>query len=434
MNPSKALKRLSGTFCLLTAISMGAYTVSAAEKIKGNAKPKETITKKSVKELQDDFLELRLGMFICYNMATYEEDEWVEGYPDPSTFNPGAKVNTDAWADAAVSAGMKYGVLTVKHVSGFCLWDSEYTTYDVMHRDCPYKEDLVEQFIESFRSRGLKVGLYYCWRNPGFDDEYNGRYKVLPPECDPATHNLEEQIVFQKQQITELLERYPDVFYIFNDALDPRIMPADEAAAFFRSKHPNVLASANWWDWGKKGMPYLDLAVTETRHFPVDNNAPGETNWCLEDDWFWNTGFHTKKAKDIVPHINTANGRHANFLLNVGPDKEGNIIGSSVKALAEIGNLWKDSDQVSSVAPLSFKKQGEGFVLEWRPQPDNIVRMGPPEFVIKEGANPNALSMEMRLTSQKCVNDHTECEYLLMIKHAGIKRTGTYRRSWSVAK
>ena len=69
-----------------------------------------------------------------------------------------------------MSAGMTYGVLTAKHVAGFCLWDSKYTTYDVMHPDCPYKQDLVAQFIKSFKSRGLKVGLYYCWRHPGFGD------------------------------------------------------------------------------------------------------------------------------------------------------------------------------------------------------------------------------------------------------------------------
>lgn len=59
--------------------------------------------------------------------------QWVSGYPDPSTFDPGGTVDTDAWADAAVSAGMTYAVLTAKHVGGFCLWDSKYTTYDVMH-------------------------------------------------------------------------------------------------------------------------------------------------------------------------------------------------------------------------------------------------------------------------------------------------------------
>ena len=238
-------------------------------------------------------------------------------------------------ADAAVSAGMKYAVLTAKHVGGFCLWDSKYTTYDVMNPDCPYKQDLVAQFIQSFKSRGLKVGLYYCWRHPGF----KGEFKVLPPECDPATHSLKEQNEFQKKQVAELLEKYPDVFYIWNDALDDNVMPADEILTHIRSIRPNIIASANWWDWGKKGTPYLDLAVTETRHFPEGNKAPGETCWCLEQKWFWNTGFSPKKAESIVPQIIKANSRNANLLLNVAPDRNGKFEESSVKVLAEIGKL-----------------------------------------------------------------------------------------------
>jgi len=75
----------------------------------------------SLKQLQDDFVALRFGMFIHYNMATYKGVQWVEGYPDPSEFNPGGTVDTDAWADASKAAGMTYAVLTTKHVSGFCL-------------------------------------------------------------------------------------------------------------------------------------------------------------------------------------------------------------------------------------------------------------------------------------------------------------------------
>jgi len=200
-------------------------------------------TKKTVEQLQKDFRKLQFGMFIHYNMATYKGVQWVAGYHSPADFDPGGKVDTDAWADAAVSAGMKYGVLTAKHVGGFCLWDSKYTTYDVMHPDCPYKEDLVAQFIKSFKSRGLKVGLYYCWRHPGFDAGKNkGKFKVLPPECDPAKHTLDEQNEFQEKQIAELIEKYPDVFYIWNDALDDKVMPAEEAKAFFHApEHSNQL-------------------------------------------------------------------------------------------------------------------------------------------------------------------------------------------------
>jgi len=106
-------------------------------------------TKTPVRVLQDEFLKLKFGMFLHFNLATYKGVQWVSGYHDPSTFNPGVDtIDTDAWADAAVSAGMTYGVLTVKHVSGFCLWDSKYTTYDVIHPDCPYQKDLVAQFIK----------------------------------------------------------------------------------------------------------------------------------------------------------------------------------------------------------------------------------------------------------------------------------------------
>ena len=289
-------------------------------------------------QLQEDFLKLKFGMFLHYNMATYQGVQWVEGYPSPAEFNPGGPVDTDAWADAAVSAGMTYGVLTVKHVGGFCLWDSKHTTYDIMHPDCPYQQDLVAQFIKSFKSRGMKVGLYYCWRNPGFGD----KFKVLPPECDPATHTLQDQNEFQKAQVKELLIEYPDVFYIWNDALDDRVMPAEEILTLIRSVRPDVLASANWWSWAKKGTPYLDIAVKETRHFPDTNTAQGETCWKLEQGWFWNKGYRAASTANIMDHMAKAHARHSNFLLNVAPNRQGRFEGTSLATLTQIGRLWRD--------------------------------------------------------------------------------------------
>ena len=324
---------------LLAATAIGVASASAAEK-SDTERGKDKDVKKSVKELQEDFLKLKFGMFIHYNMATYKGAQWVAGYHSPADFNPGVdSIDTDAWADAAVSAGMTYGVLTAKHVAGFCLWDSKYTTYDVMHPDCPYKKDLVAQFIKSFKSRGLKVGLYYCWRHPGFGDPK--KFKVLPPECDPATHTLKEQHEFQKAQIAEVLTKYPDVFYIWNDALDPKVLPADEILTHIRNTRPNIIAGSNWWSWGKKGTPYVDIAVKECRHFPEGNKAPGETCWKLEQKWFWNKGFRAGSARGVLSNMAKAHSRNSNFLLNVGPDQKGSIIESSIKTLAEIGRLRK---------------------------------------------------------------------------------------------
>lgn len=210
-----------------------------------------------------------------------------------------------------------------------------------MHPDYPYQQYLVAQFVRSFKNRGLKVGLYYCWRHPGFDKgKSQAKFKVLPPECDPAQHTLEEQKEFQKKQIAELIERYRDICYIWNDGLDPGIMSAEEAREFIegiRRIRPNVIANSNWWDWGKKGMPFLDIAVKEVRHFPEANTVPGETCWPLDQGWFW-TGneSRTKGVKTILEQIATAHSRGSNFLLNVGPDRGGKIVESNITALVEI--------------------------------------------------------------------------------------------------
>ena len=322
---------------LLWTMAMSTAYDSTAKNNYVDPKTAAPVTNQSVSEMQEEFLKLKFGMFIHFNMATYKGVQWVSGYHSPADFNPGGRIDTDAWADAAKSAGMKYAVLTVKHVAGFCLWDSQYTTYDVMNPDCPYKEDLVAQFIQSFKSRGLKVGLYYCWRHPGFKADF----KVLPPECDPATHSPKEQIEFQKKQIAELVGKYPDVFYFWNDGLDPDIMPAEEATSWIRSLRPNIIASTNWWDWNKKGTPFADIAVKEMRPFPETNTAPGETCWCLEQSWFWKSGATPKTASEVVDLITTANSRNSNFLLNVGPNQQGRFEESSIKVLAEIGKLLK---------------------------------------------------------------------------------------------
>ena len=163
----------------------------------------------------------------------------------------------------------------------------------------------------------------------------------MPPECDPSTHSLKEQIEFQKKQIAEIIGKYPDVFYIWNDGLDPDIMTSKEALDYFRSIRPGVLISTNWWDWSKKGTPYADIAVKEMRSFPETNTAPGETCWCLEQSWFWKSGASPKTASEVVDLITTANRRNSNFLLNVGPDQQGRFEEASIKVLAEIGKLLK---------------------------------------------------------------------------------------------
>src|SRR5690606_5948485 len=116
-----------------------------------------------------------------------------------------------------------------------------------------------------------------------------------------------------------------------------------EAIKFYEGLRKRVLVSANWWDWAKKGTPFVDIAVTEMREFPENNITPGETCWTLEDSWFWSKGTKTRKASEIVTLIKNANSRNANFLLNAGPDINGRFSETSIEALKEIGRLRKQN-------------------------------------------------------------------------------------------
>ena len=81
------------------------------------------------------------------------------------------------------------------------------------------------------------------------------------------------------------------------------------------------------------------LRVMQSGRLHRYNTAPGETCWKLEHKWFWKEGTRAGSAKGVMGHMAMAHGRNSNFLLNVGPDRNGRIIESSRKVLAEIGKL-----------------------------------------------------------------------------------------------
>ena len=111
---------------------------------------------------QQDIATWRFGLFLHFNVSTFADSEWANGHEDPALFAP-AKLDCGQWADAARAAGMTYAILTVKHTGGWCLWPSAHTRHGVQSfvNFRGGKGDLVREFVDAFRARGLKVGLYY---------------------------------------------------------------------------------------------------------------------------------------------------------------------------------------------------------------------------------------------------------------------------------
>jgi alpha-L-fucosidase len=99
---------------------------------------------------------------------------------------------------------MSYGCITTKHHSGFCIWATKTTDYNVMHS--PYKKDVVRQFVNSFRANGLKVMLYYSILDT--------HHKLRPNEIQP------NPIEMVKKQLTELLTNYGPIEALIIDGWD----------------------------------------------------------------------------------------------------------------------------------------------------------------------------------------------------------------------
>ena len=186
---------------------------------------------KSLHQLQQEFVDLRCGMFIHFNMPTFFNEDWPDPDAAPELFNP-VRMDCKQWAKAAKSANMTYGCLTTKHHSGFCIWDTKTTDYSVM--SSPFKRDVVKEYADAFRAEGMKVMLYYSILDT---------HARLRPKCITPQH-----IEMIKEQLRELLTNYGEITALIIDGWDApwsRIsyddVPFEDIYRLVKSIQPNCL-------------------------------------------------------------------------------------------------------------------------------------------------------------------------------------------------
>jgi len=319
----------------------------------GHPVEKDSDTDRTI--LQKEFLNLRFGLFLHFNMASYIDHEWANGYEDPAIFKPDG-LDCNQWAELAVAAGMNYAVLTVKHTGGWCLWDSDHTTHDIagFFNYKGGKGDIVREFVDAFRAHGLKVGFYYCF--PG--DFSNARHGNAVPEGEPDLHGLPPEaggdyVGFIKKQLTELLTNYGPIDLLWVDQYRNKYtFPSwNEIRAHVKQLQPRCLVIGNnahnlgesdvyscELPWDPKGLP------------PEGNKIPAEVCDKISRTWFWNTADapeHVKTAQQILDLRKLSNKRSANYLLNVPPDRNGLISGIHLERMWELAasvSAQKDSE------------------------------------------------------------------------------------------
>ncbi|MCB6971157.1 alpha-L-fucosidase [Butyricimonas hominis] len=301
---------------------------------------------KSLYQLQQEFVDLRFGMFIHFNMPTYFNEDWPDPDASPALFNP-TKLDCKQWAKAARSANMTYGCLTTKHHSGFCIWETKTTDYSVTNS--PFKRDVVKEYADAFRAEGLKVMLYYSILD---------MHARLRPHCITPEH-----VEMIKEQIRELLTNYGEITALIIDGWDApwsRIsydeVPFEDIYCLVKSLQPHCLVmDLNAAKYPAEVLFYTDIKSYEQgagQHISKETNRlPALSCLPLQANWFWKEGFPSTAVKNpermVNENIIPMGKVYCNFILNVAPNRDGLMDANALKALKEIGKLWKNDGQVA---------------------------------------------------------------------------------------
>ncbi len=304
---------------------------------------------KSLNSVQQEFADLRFGMFVHFNIPTFSTDDWPDPDTPVSAFNP-TKLDCNQWAEAAKSANMSYGCLTTKHHSGFCLWNTRSTDYNVMNS--PIKRDVVKEYVDAFRAKGLKVMLYYSILDT---------HHFLRPG-----HITQKHVEMVKEQIRELFSNYGEITALFIDGWESpwaRIsydeIPFEDIYLLIKSLQPNCLImDLNASKYPSSAMFYSDIKSYEQnageKMDKESNLLPSMSCLPVNKQWFWKKEFPASPVKDAAYIVNDniipLNKAFCNFILNVAPNQQGLIDDNALKLLKEIGAMWKNDGPVAKIA------------------------------------------------------------------------------------
>ena len=313
------------------------------------------------------FEALEYGMFIHFGMSTFDGDEISKG-DQPSQLYAPDRLDVDQWIQVARDAGMKYAVLTTKHVAGHALWPTRHSNYHV--GTSGNATDVVGAFVSACERRGILPGLYYCsW------DNHNTFGSVTPSftSWDRAFTTAEYR-EFQMRQVEELLTHYGRIAEVWIDipgvlGHEGRLRQYEQIARL----QPDAVVMMNhgYGDGTKLNYNYAwptDLMAIErwlpssaTGYNPwhmIDSSRivstgtasqwkwepgesaryyiPGEVCDTVGRDWFYRDGDSLRSDAELLGMRLICRERRANLLLDVPPDRHGVIPAEIIAALMRL--------------------------------------------------------------------------------------------------
>lgn len=304
---------------------------------------------KSLHELQQEFVDLKFGLFVHFGMGTYHGEDWADPDKPILDFNP-QKLDCRQWVDAAREANMNFGCMSVKHHCGFCMWNTATTDYNACKSGAG--RDVVKEFTDALREKGMKVMFHFSILDM--------HEKILPNNIKPYHTD------FIKAQLRELLTNYGPVTALMIDGWDApwsRLSYEDisfeDIYNFCKSIQPECLVmDLNGAKYPSEALFYSDLKTYEQgagQKIEKDRSfLPSMACYPLQRTWFWKEDMPqsaTKSPEEMVnDNLKPMNDACCTFILNVAPNRDGLFDRNAVDALRQIGKLWKDDGKQHAVA------------------------------------------------------------------------------------
>ncbi len=331
----------------------------------GEANPELKTNAESLKEWQD----LKFGLFVHWGPVSLRGTEigWSRGREVPieeydnlyKEFNP-VLFDAQKWVGMIKSAGMKYLIITSKHHDGFCLWDSDFTDYDIM--STPYKRDVLKELSDECKRQGILFGTYHSiadWHHPHYTTRYGGDPRPLEES------NMQLYVYYLKNQVRELIDKYDtDILWFDGEWEDAWTHEYGmELYKYIRGLKNDILIN-NRIDKGRQGMEGMtksaeyagDFATPEQEIGAFHPEIPWESCITICNQWAWKPNDEIKSLEECIQTLARTVGGGGNLLLNVGPMLDGRVEQRQINRLTEMGYwLEKNGESIYGTSGGPFK-------------------------------------------------------------------------------
>jgi alpha-L-fucosidase len=320
--------------------------------------------------------EARFGMFIHWGLYSLAAGEWNgeimrgNGYAEQinsnmkipnaeydqlaSKFNP-VGFNAEEWVNYAISAGMKYIIITAKHQDGFAMFHSKASNYNVVDATL-YKKDPLLELANAAHKAGLKFGFYYSnardYHVAGANWNTHGNTWDFSKQTEDDFKNYYYGLVFD--QVKELLTNYGKIDILWFDVpykLTERM--SSDLKEYVLSLQPECIINGRIGNNQGDYVSFGDNAIPDRSY-----ESPWEACITMNDTWGYSKYDNNwKDSRQLLKLLIESVSKGGNLLLNVGPTGMGVFDKNATAILANIEawmKLYHRSIYNCTSAPATF--------------------------------------------------------------------------------